>query len=74
LTGGVRAQAQLNEVLLAIAAQPVLRPQAVIPTVHQKMAHGRFAGQTSRDFLKAGIDDLLRDIQRKTALSVQQES
>ena len=63
-TGGVRAQAQLNETLIAIAAQLVLRPQAVIGSVHTKMTEGRFTDAESLKFLKDGIADLLRDIER----------
>ena len=63
-TGGVRAQAQLNETLIAIAAQIVLRPQAVIGSVHTKMTEGRFTDAESLKFLKDGIADLLRDIER----------
>lgn len=63
-TGGVRAQAQLNETLIAIAAQLVLRPQAVIGSVHTKMTEGRFTDTDSLKFLKDGIADLLRDIER----------
>jgi chromate reductase len=63
-TGGVRAAAQLNETLIAIAAQLVLRPQAVIGSVHTKMTEGRFTDPDSLKFLKDGIADLLRDIER----------
>jgi chromate reductase len=63
-TGGARAQAQLNETLLAIAAQIVLRPQAVIGSAKEKMADGKFVDSKSLSFLSAGIDDLLRDISR----------
>jgi len=63
-TGGARAQAQLNETLTAIAAQIVLRPQAVIGSVHTKMTEGRFTDVDSLKFLKEGVADLLRDIER----------
>jgi chromate reductase len=63
-TGGARAQAQLNETLTAIAAQIVLRPQAVIGSVHTKMTEGRFTDADSLKFLKEGVADLLRDIER----------
>jgi chromate reductase len=71
-TGGVRAQIQLNETLTAIAALVVLRPQAVIGSVFQKMTDGRFTDETALKFLAAGIDDLLRDI-RKTGSVIKQE-
>jgi chromate reductase len=71
-TGGVRAQAQLNETLIAIAAQIVLRPQAVIGSVHSKMTEGRFTDADSLQFLKAGVADLLRDVDRFGS-AIQQE-
>lgn len=65
--GGARAHAQLNETLSSIAVRTVLRPQAVIAGVHEKIADGRFTDQKSLDFLLAGVDDLLRDIARPAA-------
>jgi chromate reductase, NAD(P)H dehydrogenase (quinone) len=72
-TGGARAQAQLNETLTAIAAQIVLRPQAVIGAVHSKMTADRFTDAKSLQFLKDGVTDLLRDIARYGS-AVRQES
>jgi chromate reductase len=72
-TGGVRAQLQLNETLTAIAALVVLRPQAIIGSVLQKMTDGRFTDETSLKFLDAAVDDLLRDI-AKTQAVIKQES
>jgi chromate reductase len=72
-TGGARAQAQLNETLTAIAAQIVLRPQAVIGGVHSKMTAGRFTDAKSLQFLKEGVGDLLRDIERFGS-AIRQES
>ena len=72
-TGGVRAQLQLNETLTAIAALVVLRPQAIIGSVLQKMTDGRFTDETSLKFLTAAVDDLLRDI-AKTKAVIKQES
>ena len=72
-TGGARAQAQLNETLTAIAAQIVLRPQAVIGSVHSKMTGGKFTDTKALHFLKEGVADLLRDIARLGS-AVHQES
>ncbi len=72
-TGGARAQAQLNETLTAIAAQIVLRPQAVIGSVHSKMTAGRFTDASSLQFLRDGVADLLRDVVRLGA-AIRQES
>ena len=67
-TGGARAQAQLNETLIAIAAQLVLRPQSVIGSVHEKTVDGKFTDAKSLEFLSAGVDDLLRDIKRNASV------
>jgi chromate reductase len=72
-TGGARAHAQLNETLIAIAAQLVLRPQAVIGTVHEKVSDGRFIDSKSILFLKKAVDDLVRDIARNATV-IRQES
>jgi chromate reductase len=71
-TGGVRAQIQLNETLTAIAALVVLRPQAVIGSVFQKMTDGKFTDETALKFLIGGVEDLLRDI-AKTQSVIKQE-
>jgi chromate reductase, NAD(P)H dehydrogenase (quinone) len=72
-TGGVRAQAQLNETLTAIAAQIVLRPQTVIGAVHEKMTDGKFTDIKSLSLLQTGLDDLLRHIELIAAV-IRQES
>ncbi|MDB5945216.1 MAG: NADPH-dependent reductase [Ramlibacter sp.] len=59
-TGGVRAQAQLNEVLTSIAARLVHRPQSVVGSAHQKIVDGRLVDEATLDYLQDGIDDLLR--------------
>ena len=66
-TGGVRAQAQLTEVLTAIAAKLVHRPQTVIGSAHQKIVDGRLVDEATLEFLQDGIDDLLRLIRRDAA-------
>ena len=58
-TGGVRAQGQLNETLLAIGARPLQRPQTVIAAVHEKVADGRIVDQATLDFALAGAVDLI---------------
>jgi chromate reductase len=72
LTGGVRAQAQLNETLASITARVVLRPQIVIPTVHDKLIDGKFAHQPTADFLVAAVDDLLADIRSRAVTAIEQ--
>lgn len=72
-TGGVRAQAQLNETLLSNAALLVLRPQIVVGLVMQKISNGELVDEQSVEFLRAGLNDLLRDIRRKASV-IEQES
>lgn len=62
-TGGVRAQAQLNETLLAIGANLIIRPQVVIGEVHTKLQDGRLADPASLNFALAAIADLVRSIE-----------
>ena len=64
-TGGVRAQAQLNDTLLSNAALLVLRPQIVIGMAHEKIRDGQVVDQEVRKFLSDGLNDLLRDIGSK---------
>ena len=71
-TGGARAQANLNETLLSVAAQIVLRPQAVIGAANQKVKDGRLIEAATLAFLQAGINDLLRDIARNASVLTQQ--
>ena len=60
-TGGVRAQAQLNETLLATQSRLVLRPQTVIGSVHEKVADGRLVDAASLQFALQAVGDLLRE-------------
>ena len=71
-TGGVRAQAQLNEALLSNAALLVLRPQIVIGMAHEKVRDGRLVDQETARFLSEGLSDLLRDIASKTTVASQE--
>lgn len=69
-TGGVRAQAQLNETLLAIQTALVVRSQVVIGEVHNKVQNGRLTDQASLDHAIAAVTDLTRAIQvREPALA-----
>ena len=71
-TGGVRAQAQLNETLLSNAALLVLRPQIVIGMVHEKIRDGRVVDQETARFLAEGLNDLLGDIASKATVADQE--
>lgn len=63
-TGGARAQAQLNEAVTAIGGRLILRPQAIIPSVHEKIKDGKLADEATLAFLENGIADLIGEIQR----------
>ncbi|MER9595662.1 NAD(P)H-dependent oxidoreductase [Mesorhizobium sp. M0244] len=58
-TGGVRAQAQANETLLAIQSRPVLGPQVVIGNVADKIRDGRLVDEPSLRFALSAIDRLI---------------
>lgn len=63
-TGGVRAQAQLNETLIAVCAKLVAQPQIVIGKVDEKIRDGRLTDEPTLAFLDAGVDRLLAAISR----------
>ncbi|ULJ72251.1 NADPH-dependent FMN reductase [Rhizobium gallicum] len=58
-TGGVRAQAQVNETLLAIQACPVLGPQVVIGNIADKVSDGRLTDESSLSFALSATDRLI---------------
>jgi chromate reductase len=62
LFGGVRAQAQIRDVLAATLARPVARQQLAIPTVDKKLVNERIADDMTLQLLRAGLDDLLAEI------------
>lgn len=71
-TGGVRAHSQLHETLLSMSARIVLRPQAVIDLVHQKVRDGRLVDEASLAFLDAAIGDLLLMIDAPSPVAIEQ--
>ena len=62
LFGGVRAQAQIRDVLAAVLARPVARPHLAIPAVDKKLADGRLTDDATVQLLQSGLDDLLAEI------------
>jgi chromate reductase, NAD(P)H dehydrogenase (quinone) len=70
-TGGVRAQSQLNETLIANAAELVLRPQIVIGLVHEKVREGRLVDAQSLQFISQGMADLVNAMDLKSAAQMQ---
>ena len=57
-TGGVRAQAQVNETLLAVEARIVPGPQVVIGSVAEKIRDGRLVHEASLQFALNAMDRL----------------
>jgi chromate reductase, NAD(P)H dehydrogenase (quinone) len=62
LFGGVRAQAQIRDVLSAVLARPVARPHLAIPAVDKKLADGQIVEEATRQLLAGGLDELLAEI------------
>lgn len=58
-TGGVRAQAQVNETLLAIGARVVSGPQVVIGGIANKIKSGLVADEESLHFALGALDRLI---------------
>jgi chromate reductase, NAD(P)H dehydrogenase (quinone) len=62
LFGGVRAQAQIRDVLAATLARTVVRPHLAIPAVDKKLVDGHLVDETTVQLLRSGLDDLLEEI------------
>jgi chromate reductase len=63
--GGVRAQSQLRETLIAVFSRVVITPEIVIPHVFQKIADGAFIDEPSLVFAEAGIDALIVEASKR---------
>lgn len=63
-TGGVRAQAQLNETMLGIQAVPVPGPQVVIGLIADKVRDGMLVDEPSLAFVRAALDRLVTSLRR----------
>ena len=72
VTGGVRAHAQLNETLLSIASRLVVRPQAVVGSVHEKVRGRRLVDRETLNFLSNGADDMIRMIGAPAPVQIEQ--
>lgn len=66
-TGGVRAQAQLNETLSAVEAVRVPFPQIAIAASHTKMVNGLFTDENTLDFMIQGVSKLVSLVRRDFA-------
>ncbi|MGI9375661.1 MAG: NADPH-dependent FMN reductase [Tsuneonella suprasediminis] len=62
-TGGVRAQSQLHETLIATQTALIARPQVVIAEVHNKLVDGRLTDAPSLGFARDAISDLVKAIE-----------
>jgi chromate reductase len=70
-TGGVRAQSQLNETLLAMQAVIIPGPQVVIGGVGDKVSDGRLVDQPSLAFALTAIDRLKQFRRHSLALDLE---
>ncbi|HYZ23631.1 MAG TPA: NAD(P)H-dependent oxidoreductase [Rhodopila sp.] len=61
-TGGVRAQAQIIETLVAMLAHVVATPQVVVAAVHEKVVEGRLVDEAALRFALGAVDALLHEI------------
>lgn len=61
-TGGVRAQAQLREVLTGMLARVIVWPQVVIAGVHGKVQNGRLVDDATLQFLRDAVGGLAAEI------------
>ena len=64
-TGGVRAQAQLHETLLATQSRLVVRFQTVVGEVHKKIVDGQLIDDATRGFALGAIEDLVKLIKKE---------
>jgi chromate reductase len=57
-TGGVRAQYQLREALIAIQAQLVMGPEVVVGSVHQNFGNGLYVDEPGLEFMLMSLHRL----------------
>lgn len=60
---GVRAQAQIRDALAATLARPVVRQHVAIANVATRIREGRLVDESTLDFLRVALADLLREIE-----------
>jgi chromate reductase len=68
-TGGVRAQAQLNETLSAVEAVRVSYPQVAVALAHTKVKNGVFNDEKAIEFMLGGVEKLIELSQENLATS-----
>ena len=62
--GGVRAQAQLRQTLIATLSRVVSRPEIVVSHVGDKLSSGHLTDEATRGHIKAGLHDLAAEVAR----------
>ena len=60
--GGVRAQAQIRDALAATLARPVVRQHVAIANVGARIRDGRLVDESTLDFVRSALNDLLHEI------------
>lgn len=68
-TGGVRAQYQIREALVAALARPVNTPEIVVGQVNSKMAGDRFDDPATIEFARGGFATMFQEIARGRAVA-----
>jgi chromate reductase, NAD(P)H dehydrogenase (quinone) len=67
-TGGVRAQYQLREALIAMQAHLVIGPEVVIGGVHGKVDHSEYYDEGGLSFILQSLERLRAEILSRRAL------
>jgi chromate reductase len=62
-TGGVRAQYQIRETLVAVLARPVGTPEIVVGNVGEKIVNGRFIDAATIEFARNGLLRMWEEIE-----------
>lgn len=68
-TGGVRAQYQLRETLIAMSARIVLGPEVVVAGVHTKLAEDAYLDESGLGFMVSAINRLADEIRSGKVVS-----
>jgi chromate reductase, NAD(P)H dehydrogenase (quinone) len=67
-TGGVRAQYQLRETLIAMQAHLVIGPEVVVGGVHSKFANNEYNDEAGLSFIMQSLERLREEILARRAL------
>ncbi len=64
LFGTARAQVHLRDILFGMNMAPIRRPEVLIPQAPSKLDNGVLTDETSRQFLKQLVDNLVSAVER----------